>query len=138
MTFSKNTKAFIDLKMRQRMFLPMTFKCKHKYFDLSYHINLTKELGTIQLFFCHAYCIYVRCLWWTQEKKKIIGPCQVHQVHILFQPLFWHSSPAWSPYYKSDNLQYNTLVCWTDWTNNSTTKCLMFQVSNSIFIFVIV
>ena len=29
---------------------------------------------------------------------------------------------------KSVNLQYNTLVCWADGTNNSSTKCLMFQV----------
>ena len=28
---------------------------------------------------------------------------------------------------KSDNLQYNTLVCWADGTNDSSTKCLMFQ-----------
>ena len=29
---------------------------------------------------------------------------------------------------KSDNLQRNTLVRWADGTNNSLTKCLMFQV----------
>ena len=48
---------------------------------------------------------------------------------------------------KSDNLQYNTLVCWADGTNDSSTKHLTFQVlfSNNflwysklfIFIFVI-
>ena len=30
---------------------------------------------------------------------------------------------------KSDNLQYNTLVRWADGTNNSSTKCLMFQTN---------
>ena len=29
---------------------------------------------------------------------------------------------------KSVNLQYNTLVCWADRTNNSSTKRMMFQV----------
>ena len=29
---------------------------------------------------------------------------------------------------KSDNLQYNTLVCWAYGTNDSSTKRLMFQV----------
>ena len=29
---------------------------------------------------------------------------------------------------KSDNLQYNTLVCWADGTNNLSTKQLTFQV----------
>ena len=29
--------------------------------------------------------------------------------------------------YKSDNLQYNTLVRWIAGTNDSSTKCLMFQ-----------
>ena len=28
---------------------------------------------------------------------------------------------------KSVNLQYNTLGRWVDWTNDSSTKCLMFQ-----------
>ena len=28
---------------------------------------------------------------------------------------------------KSINLQYNTLVCWADGTNDSLTKCLMFK-----------
>ena len=31
-------------------------------------------------------------------------------------------------YTTSDNLQYNTLVCWADGTNNSSTKRLIFQV----------
>ena len=35
---------------------------------------------------------------------------------------------------KSDNLQYNTLVCWADGTNDSSTKRLMFQV---FFFFII-
>ena len=30
--------------------------------------------------------------------------------------------------YKSDNLQYNSLVCWFTGTNDSSTKGLMFQV----------
>ena len=30
--------------------------------------------------------------------------------------------------YKSDNLQYNKLVCWADGTNDSSTKRLTFQV----------
>ena len=30
--------------------------------------------------------------------------------------------------YKSDNLQYNTLGRWVDGTNDSSIKCLMFQV----------
>ena len=34
-----------------------------------------------------------------------------------------------STYLKSVNLQYNTLVCWADGTNDSSTKRLMFQVS---------
>ena len=29
---------------------------------------------------------------------------------------------------QSVNLQYNTLVCWDDGTNDSWTKCLVFQV----------
>ena len=29
---------------------------------------------------------------------------------------------------KSDNLQYNTLVCWADGTNDSLTKRLTFQI----------
>ena len=33
-----------------------------------------------------------------------------------------------SVYLKSVNLQYNTLVCWADGTNDSWTKLLMFQV----------
>ena len=32
------------------------------------------------------------------------------------------------PFIKSDNLQYNTLVCWADGTNDSSTKRLNFQV----------
>ena len=32
------------------------------------------------------------------------------------------------PNLKSDNLQYNTLACWVDGTNDSSTKLLMFQV----------
>ena len=32
------------------------------------------------------------------------------------------------PILKSDNIQYNTLGCWVHGTNNSSTKCLMFQV----------
>ena len=34
---------------------------------------------------------------------------------------------------KSVNLQYNTLVRWADGTNDSSTKCLMFQVCIIIF-----
>ena len=36
--------------------------------------------------------------------------------------------------YKSDNRQYNTMVCWVDGKNDSLTKCLMFQV---LFFFII-
>ena len=32
------------------------------------------------------------------------------------------------PVHKSDNLQYNTLCHWVAGTNDSSTKCLMFQV----------
>ena len=35
---------------------------------------------------------------------------------------------------KSDNLQYNMLVCWFTGTNDSSTKCLMFQVLFCSFI----
>ena len=35
---------------------------------------------------------------------------------------------------KSDNLQYNMLVCWFTGTNDTSTKCLMFQVLFCSFI----
>ena len=47
---------------------------------------------------------------------------------------------------KSENLQYDTLVCWSDRTNDSATKSLKFQVSfliifyrhSKLFIFILV
>ena len=41
----------------------------------------------------------------------------------IFQP-----SQPMCQLYKSDNLQYNMLVCWADVTNDSSTKRLMLQV----------
>ena len=35
---------------------------------------------------------------------------------------------SWCLFLKSDNLQYDMLVCWADRTNDLATKCLTFQV----------
>ena len=42
------------------------------------------------------------------------------------------ASTQW--YLKSNSLQYNALACWVDGTNDSSTKCLMFQ---ALFFFII-
>ena len=52
--------------------------------------------------------------------------------------LTWNYGHLWQPTfltygYKSVNLQYNTLICWADGTNDSLTKCLMFQVFFLLF-----
>ena len=58
------------------------------------------------------------------------------KINIIFNPfdqnfitqLTHLSAVRWLHNQKSDNLQYNTLVCWVAGTNDSSTKRLMFQV----------
>ena len=61
--------------------------------------------------------------------KKFNIPTQFRKMGIIFQAPQLKDLPCYfHPLLKSDNLQYNTLVCWADGTNNSSNKCLMFQV----------
>ena len=50
-------------------------------------------------------------------------------------PNHWELSlPSKQRHLKSVNLEYNTLVCWADGRNVSSTKCLSFQVLSFFFI----
>ena len=72
-------------------------------------------------------------------RKLIIEEQFFHAKSFSWQIVEWATRPVTTgpsetrgqrttPIQKSDNLQYNTLDCWFAGTNDSSTKCLMFQV----------
>ena len=64
-------------------------------------------------------CIQVLpSFYWMKKKASII--CHLTEKYLQFK-ISWDQ--------KCVNLQYNMLVRWADGTNDSLTKCLMFQVS---------
>ena len=53
-------------------------------------------------------------------------------LYLLLHSHFNRPSLDFKPLFKPENLQYSMLVCWFAGTNDSSTKCLMFQVFSSI------
>ena len=61
------------------------------------------------------------------QKKPKGGYCIAH-TRLFYYFTVGLFNPISFIHQKSDNLQYNTLVCWVAGMNDSSTKCLMFQV----------
>ena len=57
----------------------------------------------------------------------VVSHCQMAWSWKVAQRASFKSALGSFPLLKSNNLQYNTLGCWVNGTNDSSTKCLMFQ-----------
>ena len=81
------------------------------YFYMWVNIVRSRALNTSMFFFLRS--------------RRLQNPEHCCYAHTMGVKLFFNSH---FDIQKSVNLQYNKLVCWADGTNNSSTKCLMFQV----------
>ena len=73
------------------------------------------------LFFCHR---------WTVLMSTVAAKVTDRVIATLAKGRLRRPGTNWNTYaqhHKSDNLQYNMLGRWVDGTNDSLTKCLMFQ-----------
>ena len=64
-------------------------------------------------------------MWWSAD--LLAGVKEQPKLHV-------RPHTQYTSFHKSDNLWYNTLVHWADWTNDSLTKCLTFLSSFFSFI----
>ena len=95
---------------------------KYGYFGFKWtrfcpFVKLCETEHICVIFLTNFFMIWKQCLWW----YNVIKIFKCHCIPIV-------NCKTTKVNLKSDNLQYNTLVRWVAGTNDSLTKCLMFQV----------
>ena len=103
----------LDAKLFFRQKSWMFWNCSSTWYSYIYIFQTSSHLKVTCVLRPH---FEERWRWWWQ------------QICISFVDFLQQSSSNWCQALKSDNLQYDTLVCWFIGTNDLLTKRLMFQV----------